>query len=258
MTEQSKAFYLSSLGLVTGLLSATLGIGGGVIVVPSLRTWFSFSNKAAVYLSLVTIVPVSLYGVIGHYLVKPDNILWLPTLYLVIGSILGTKMGVKIFHLVNEKILRYLFILILAYSAAKMTPLWELLPVTADIDYLYPKFYYFILFGIVAGAFSSIFGVGGGVVIVPVLSQLFGHSINEAIASSLLFILPTSLLGLWFHRGGQKIEKSIIIPLAISPILGTIVGAFLVNYMPASFLKNLFAVVQIYFAVKLLRLQENK
>ncbi len=54
------------LGLLTGLLASTLGIGGGIIFVPSLVVFFSFEQHIAQGTSLAVIVPTAIVGTLVH------------------------------------------------------------------------------------------------------------------------------------------------------------------------------------------------
>lgn len=72
-----------------------------------------------------------------------------------------------------------------------------------------------VLVGLVAGAASGLFGVGGGIVVVPGLVLLGGLSFGQAVAASLLFIVLTSPLGAWGHwrHGNVDLRRGAILGL---------------------------------------------
>src|SRR5262245_60409110 len=84
---------LATLGLLAGLGSGFLGIGGGLILVPGLMLGFSYPIRRAVGASLATVVLVSLVAVIAEVVVKGTNIHWTMALALAAGSIGGTPVG---------------------------------------------------------------------------------------------------------------------------------------------------------------------
>ena len=79
------------MGLVAGFLSALLGIGGGVVVVPMLVLLFGLDPKIAIGTSLAYIVPVALAGAVQHGL-KGQMVLWIALIAVPLGLI-GTYFG---------------------------------------------------------------------------------------------------------------------------------------------------------------------
>lgn len=251
---KDKPIYLAPLGFITGMISAALGIGGGLLLVPTLRGWFHYEQKDAVYISLIAIIPIASLGTVVHFIVDGDNIHFLEVLYLVIGSFAGSQAGVTIFYKLNEKILRYIFIVILLFSASKLMGLWAYLNLlTPESSLLAHWAIWFIITGFFAGVVSSMFGLGGGIIIVPALTQLFSYSIIEAITSSLLFIAPTAVFGYLFHRRKNQVEQKNIGILIFSALGGSVFGALLANHLPDRVLRFVFGLLLLYFVAKLLR-----
>jgi uncharacterized protein len=82
-----------------------------------------------------------------------------------------------------------------------------------------------IAIGLVAGTFSSLFGVGGGIVIVPLLMLLAGFAAREAAATSLGAIFITALAGVFLYalRGEVRVGYALLlgVPGAIGALAGT-------------------------------------
>lgn len=100
----------------------------------------------------------------------------------------------------------------------------------------------FIGLGLLAGVLSGIFGIGGGVVLVPAL-LIFGNlEIKQAIGVSLAVIVPTALSGAvkHYHAGNIDLELSLLI--AVGGVLGGLLGASLAEYLPAATLKKIYGV----------------
>lgn len=107
-----------------------------------------------------------------------------------------------------------------------------------------------ILLGVVAGVFAGMFGVGGGILFVPVLVAL-GLDQLEAQGTSLLAILPTVLAGAWTQQRYGNLRPRTALGVGVASILGVEIGARLVTQLPESTLRRLFAVLLFAVAAQL-------
>ena len=107
-----------------------------------------------------------------------------------------------------------------------------------------------ILFGgsLFAGFIGSLTGLGGGVVIVPLLTLVFHVDIRYAIGASLISVIATSsgAASGYVRRGLSNIRIGLFLEIATS--IGALVGAALAAYVPAAGLAILFGVVLLYSA----------
>ena len=112
---------------------------------------------------------------------------------------------------------------------------------------------YFLL-GALAGLLSGLFGIGGGLVIVPLLILLFRKSLTEAVGTSLgALLLPVGLLAVMeYHRRGAVDWRAAAL-LALGLSLGAWVSAgYLVGTLPPIWLHRGFGVLLIVTGVKFL------
>ena len=102
-----------------------------------------------------------------------------------------------------------------------------------------------------AGVAGGTLGVGGGVLFVPALVIFMDQSQIEAQATSLLAIVPVSIVGVWRqrHYGNLRLRDGLIIG-ALCPV-GVLAGVVLANALPERALELAFAAVLLYFAVEL-------
>lgn len=114
------------------------------------------------------------------------------------------------------------------------------------------KFIWFIVLGLVAGILSGLFGIGGGVIIVPALIFLLGIEPHIAIGTSLLIIIPTAITGTIKHLQLQHINWTIGVLAGIGGCVGSWLGASLTYYISGPTLKRLFGVLLLVIAVKLI------
>ncbi len=117
------------------------------------------------------------------------------------------------------------------------------------------QFVYLLLVGIAAGMLSGLFGVGGGVIIVPALALLFGMNQQAATGTSLVaLLLPVGILAVVeYFRSGKITADNIWFGLAIAAGLffGALLGAKLALAMSGETLRRAFAVFLIVIAIRL-------
>ena len=107
--------------------------------------------------------------------------------------------------------------------------------------------------GFAAGITSGMLGVGGGILFVPGLVFFLGLSQLSAESTSLLAIVPVSLVGAWRQHGyGNVRVRDGLLVAGLSP-LGVLLGVWLSNNVPERALELSFAAVQVVFAVGLAR-----
>jgi len=111
----------------------------------------------------------------------------------------------------------------------------------------------FILLGLVAGAFSGLIGVGGGVIIVPALVFLFGLSQHLAQGTTLaLLIPPIGLLAAWTYYQEGYVDIHIAGFICLGFLLGGLVGAKLANHLSNVVLERVFGVAMLLISLKMI------
>jgi len=109
-----------------------------------------------------------------------------------------------------------------------------------------------ILLGLASGLLAGLFGVGGGVVIVPVLTVFFKLDIKDAIGTSLAVIVPTAVMGSyahWRHGNVRLFEAGLV---AVGAVVSAVIGASITAQLSSQTLKRLFAVLLIVMAVRMI------
>lgn len=94
--------------------------------------------------------------------------------------------------------------------------------------------------GLVAGVTSGLFGVGGGIVMVPTMFYLLKVDIKTAIGTSLVVIVPTAIAGAIKHQQLNHIDWRVAGSLAPLAIAGGFLGAYLAGEIGSDALKKLF------------------
>jgi len=116
----------------------------------------------------------------------------------------------------------------------------------------------YLLTGAVAGLCAGLFGVGGGLIVVPALAYVFGYlnvssaSIMQlAVGTSLAVIIVTSLSSVVAHHKHGAVEWLLFARMAPFIVAGSLLGAYFATRVPSDSLKLIFGVVEIIIAVQL-------
>lgn len=115
--------------------------------------------------------------------------------------------------------------------------------------------FFLILFAVsvAAGALGSIAGIGGGLVIIPILTIIFGVDIHYAIGSSIISIIATSSGAAAVYVKDRLTNLRIGMFLEIGTTIGAIIGAAIAAYLSAVVLETIFGTILIISLVPLVR-----
>lgn len=243
------------IGILSGLLSGLLGLGGGIIIVPALLLVFSWQGllsphlmHMAVATSLMTIIITSATSAYSHD--KHGHVNWQLVKNLTPGLVLGGLLGAALATQLSSQFLQQFFALYLLFAAIKM---W--LPNPSRVHQPLLRKPIMVGFGSIVGIISSLVGIGGGTLIVPYL-VMANQSIHRAIGTSAacgLLIAVAAVIGfvvfdklqdsstvLW--QAGFIYWPAFLGIVSTSPIFA-IVGVKLAKRLPIVVLKLIFSAV---------------
>jgi len=242
------------LGIAAGILSGLFGIGGGIVMVPSLIVFFGMDILDANATSLAAmLLPVGILGVISYYkagLVNIKESLWI-ALGLFLGSFVGGEFAVNI----NESLLAKLYAGILLYIALNYLDIFSYFTKKKNkkpVKYTnVPKpFWAFIIVGIGAGIFAGLFGKGGGIVIIPLLVFIFHYDPKAAAATSLAALqLPVGLPSVIIYANNGHLNILFAGLIALGIFAGALVGSKIAVKLPPAIFRKVFAVFILIVAV---------
>src|SRR3954447_11826795 len=104
-----------------------------------------------------------------------------------------------------------------------------------------------------AGAFGAVVGVGGGIVLVPLLTLFLGVPVHADVAVSLLGVIAVSTTASASYLGGGFVDRRVGLTLLVATALGGIAGGYIAGYLDARVISGLFGVVLVLVAVQMLR-----
>ena len=109
-----------------------------------------------------------------------------------------------------------------------------------------------LLIGTAAGAFSGLFGVGGGVIVVPLLVLWLGFEEREATGTSLAAIVPIAILGAIAHAFYGNVELLVGLLVAVPAVAGVLAGTALQQRIPVRAVSAGFALLLVASAAVLI------
>jgi uncharacterized membrane protein YfcA len=276
------------VAVVTGILSATVGVGGGFIMVSYMVAVIDYSSQQAVGTSAFVIIFSAISASIAYFRQKRIDykIGILATLFSVPGAIIG---GYATKFIPSQQ-LAILFSLALFFVGSRMIlfprersgdvgpkdrkdgPVgghdkenkkapdgklhhrWK----RTIVDAAGHKFSYesniipSIPFFFLAGILSGLFGIGGGIVIVPALEVVAGFPMHLAVATSMFTMIFTSISSASTHLLLGHVVFDYVIFLIIGIVVGAQFGARAAKRMRGSAIERLFGVTMVMIGIYLI------
>ncbi|MGD9897857.1 MAG: sulfite exporter TauE/SafE family protein [Calditrichaceae bacterium] len=176
------------VGILVGLMSSTLGLGGGIVIVPALTLYFGFFQQEAIATSLMTIVFVTILNVTRFQIQK--QIEWNVVLSIALFSSLSSASAGVLAVFLSEKILITifaLFIFFLAYKTFKIRPAAN--PGSPAKSQLGAS----ARIGVISGTISGVTGIGGGGITTPlILTNNLADNTKVVPISNAIMLFTTS------------------------------------------------------------------
>ena len=105
-----------------------------------------------------------------------------------------------------------------------------------------------IIIGVAAGVLSGLFGIGGGILLVPALALVLGLDHVEAEATSLLAIIPVAAVGGWRQKSYGNLDVRSGLTIGAFAAVAAVAGVALVNVLPVELVRYAFAALMLYVA----------
>ncbi|HIE16888.1 MAG TPA: sulfite exporter TauE/SafE family protein [Dehalococcoidia bacterium] len=264
---------LGGIGLVAGVMGSMLGVGGGIIIVPLLTLVLRLPIHVAIGSSLVAIVATSCTAT---YLYAKDRLANI-RLALLLGTTTtpGAVTGGLIAAIIATPVLNVLFGLVLAYIAYTMMRRGSLIAedlASEEASIYPPKSSASSLSSSLAGSFydrhlsqtvsykvncireglsasffsgilSSLLGIGGGIINVPVMHLVMKMPMKATIATSSFVIAITTAVGALIYYYYGLLQPVVLAPLVIAVILGARLGSELTQRAASVLLRRIFGVI---------------
>jgi uncharacterized membrane protein YfcA len=245
------------------IISALAGLGGGIFLIPLLILAFNMPVKFVAGTMLFAMVPYTAVASIQN--VKNGYVNFKIGFYTLIGSTIGVYIGTLYSLLLPDLFLRISFIFVVAYMFLSLQK--EFLDRANIVTELFNKINKvgphisgkygddkisvpgLILFGLVAGIFSGLLGIGGGFLYVPLLIIGLRFPPKIAIGTSLFMIFITSSIGAFRHSLLEHILYHKAFILAIGMMVGGVIGTKMLKNISEKRLQKTVSIILIIAAI---------
>jgi len=215
------------VGIFVGTLSGFFGIGGGMILIPILML-LGIDIKTAIGISIVQMVFSSIYGSYLNY--KKGSLVLGEGIWVGIGGFLGGFIGAYVSILVSSTILEYLFMSLLLFA------LYRLFASKPKEDGGVKRLNPIVLFSVggIIGIFAISLGVGGSIMLTPILVGFLHYPIKKAVSAGLFFVAFSSIAGLLSRLSAGHIDLDKALYVAVASLIGVYGGIWLKEHVSSS------------------------
>jgi uncharacterized membrane protein YfcA len=211
-----------AIGLVSGLLAGLFGIGGGILMTPGIQVLLGAPPIIALATPLPAIFPTALAGALAYR--RGGELDTRAAAWLAGPGLVGASLGAWLTDYVDTTLLLLATALLLGWQAVaiirdarrpgRREPREATTPILGGI-------------GAVAGFVSGLLGIGGGLVMVPLLAGWLGMPLKRALGTSLLVIVALVVPGTIVHSALGHIDWGICLALVVGGVPGARLGAAL-------------------------------
>jgi len=235
------------VGLLAGFLSGLFGVGGGILIVPSLVLLLGFSQRLAHGTSLAAVLPIAIASLTTYAF--EDKVDWKVGALLAVGAVVGAVVGTQLLRRLPHDTLAIAFAVLLVATAVRLLVdhsdaggRGALHPVTVLT---------LIGVGLITGVLAGLLGVGGGIFVVP--AMVVGYGIPAAVAkgTSLAMIVPTSIMGTWRNRKNHNVDLRVAVTLGLAGVVSAFFGGKISVGMSEQTSNVLFALLLLFVATRM-------
>jgi uncharacterized membrane protein YfcA len=252
---------LPVFGFLIAILASLTGIGGGIFIVPVLTLLYEFVPANAVGTSLTTIVFTAIAAALNY--ARQRRIYWRTGLVLASITVPGAYLGAWLTTQLQPRDLGLIFGFFLIFVAvyiiadlsnvrrsknqaetkqrsdSEMVRSGKTIALGAGLSF----------FG---GLASGLLGIGGGLLVVPIMTFAMGMSIHLATATSMFTMIFTSISGVVQHYQASHINFESALLLALGAVFGAQVGAYTSKKISSKNLRRVFGIIVIVSGINMI------
>ncbi len=210
------------IGLFSGVLSGVFGLGGATINIPLLRILLRMPGQMVIGTALPLTIPAALTGAIIYQrkgLIKYKTVITVG----IVGAIASVFGAYMTQYVSSEAIMTIMgaLLIFLAYITYKQKKVEK----SARIITLKEKVLKNVFIGCIAGFFAGFLGIGGGIILVPLLAKIRNIPYRKAVASSLAIMVVYAIPAVATHWTLGHVNLPILLVMFVGAIMGAWYGA---------------------------------
>ena len=240
------------IGVGAGVIGSLVGIGGGIVFIPSL-TLLGLNPSQVASTSLIAVTFTGISSTISY--VRQKRIIYTIGLKMAIASIPGAVVGAFLSNFISAEFFKLFFAILLIFVVLYIIVFNNnVRKGNHEKEKPLMKKPFLLLYGsaFLAGVLSSLFGIGGGIIFVPVLVILMGLKMNKAAPTSQLIIIISSVTGLIVHVLLGHPDYIYALSLSAGAFIGGIIGAELSAHIKERSLQIFLSVSLLIVSAKLI------
>ncbi|CAA6801537.1 MAG: Arginine/ornithine antiporter ArcD [uncultured Sulfurovum sp.] len=234
------------VGVLVGTLSGFFGIGGGMILIPVLM-FLGIDIKTAIGISIVQMVFSSIYGSYLNH--KKGSLIVGEGIWVGVGGFAGGFVGAYVSNMISATLLEYMFLSLLTFA------LLRIFSAKPNEDETVKSLNSLVLFsvGVLIGIFAIALGVGGSILLTPILAGFLHYPIKKAVSAGLFFVAFSSIAGLLSHLSAGTIDLEKGLYVAFASLLGVFIGIWLKDKVSSSLHKTYLLIMYIVAMLLLMK-----
>ncbi|PMB75271.1 MAG: sulfite exporter TauE/SafE family protein [Candidatus Bathyarchaeota archaeon] len=257
---------LTLFGFLVGIIASLTGIGGGSFIVPILAILYNFVPANAVGTSLTSIIFTAAASTVNY--ARQKRIYYKTGLILAVTTAPGAFLGARLTSIIAPNTLGLIFGFFIIFIALRMiinindfrskkANLEEgkvQLILKSDKEVIGSGRNLFLGTGLsfFGGLASGLLGIGGGVLVVPIMVFALKMPIHNATATSMFTMIITSISGVAEHYMANHIYLDYVLLLALGTIFGAQVGAYASKRISGKGLRRIFGLVLLFVSIQMI------
>ncbi len=213
------------VGIFIGMMAGFFGIGGGMILVPILLV-LGFDIKVAIGISIIQMVFSSIYGSFLNF--RKGSLIIGEGIFVGFGGFIGGYIGGYVTHAVSDMVLQLLFLGLLIFALLR---LFFSKHHEDDVETKTLNKALLFSIGLVIGIFSITLGVGGSVILTPLLVGFLHYPIKKAVSAGLFFVVFSSVAGMISRLSSGTIDFNNGLIVAVASLIGVAMGIWLKDHV---------------------------
>ena len=209
------------IGLVSGILAGLFGVGGGIVMTPAVQVLLSAPAIVALATPLPVIFPTAIVGAATY--ARRGEVDARAAAWLAGPGLAGAALGAWATEWVETSLLLLVTAALLGWQALRILRQRDHGPST-EVSAPFPPLALGAV-GVAAGFVSGLLGIGGGLVMVPILAGWLGMPLKRTLGTSLLAIVALVVPGTIVHVALGNIDPGIFAALTIGAVPGARIGA---------------------------------
>jgi uncharacterized membrane protein YfcA len=215
-----QAFLGVLIGLVSGILSGMFGVGGGMVMTPGIQLLLGAPPIVALATPLPAIFPTALVGAFTYK--KAGHVDTRAAAWMIVPGIAGAVIGAVLTRSINTHLLLFVTAILIGYQAIGVIRNNRSSKRRTALD---TSPWVFAGIGAAAGLISGLLGVGGGLIMVPLLARFLRMPLKTILGTSLLAVVALVVPGTIVHASLGHIDWAIFAAIVVGSVPGAWLGA---------------------------------